>query len=69
MPGNTIGGSSSGAGNVISANYWGLVITGSSATDESFQGNFIGTGCHRQASRWATRRTVCSLPTSDRRNN
>jgi Calx-beta domain len=43
VPGNTIGGSSSGAGNVISANHWGLVITGSSATSELVQGNFIGT--------------------------
>lgn len=42
-PGNTIGGTSPEARNVISGNLWGVIITGSLATGNDVQGNFIGT--------------------------
>ncbi len=42
--GNTIGGASDVAGNVISANHWGVRLSGPSAIDNFVQGNFIGTG-------------------------
>ncbi len=42
-PGNTIGGTASGAGNVISGNNRGIVITGSGSTADLVQGNCIGT--------------------------
>ena len=42
--GNTIGGTASGAGNVISANgYYGVWIYGDGATENLVQGNRIGT--------------------------
>jgi len=41
-PGNTIGGASAGAGNVISENYHGLYLENS--TGNIIQGNYIGTG-------------------------
>ena len=41
--GNTIGGTTSAAQNVISANNWGVRIDGSSATDNLVAGNLIGT--------------------------
>jgi parallel beta-helix repeat protein len=40
--GNTIGGTTSAARNVISANHWGLRITGAAATSNVVQGNDIG---------------------------
>jgi hypothetical protein len=43
-PNNTVGGTASGAGNVISGNTGdGILITGSAATGTLIQGNFIGT--------------------------
>lgn len=42
-PLNTIGGTIAGTRNVISANHWGIVISGSGATGNSVFGNFIGT--------------------------
>jgi hypothetical protein len=42
-PNNTIGGTDSGARNVISDNRFGILIQNSSATDNKVQGNFIGT--------------------------
>ncbi|MCH8814922.1 MAG: hypothetical protein IH957_07470 [Chloroflexi bacterium] len=42
-PGNTIGGTVAGAGNVISGNANGVVIVNSLATANMVQGNFIGT--------------------------
>jgi hypothetical protein len=42
-PANTIGGTASGAGNLISANHWGLTITGAASANNMVQGNFIGT--------------------------
>ncbi len=41
--GNTVGGTTSGAGNVISANQWGIRLDGSTASDNSIEGNLIGT--------------------------
>jgi hypothetical protein len=41
--GNTIGGTTAAARNVISANHVGLRITGASASSNVVQGNFIGT--------------------------
>ena len=46
-PGNTIGGTTAAARNVISANHWGVVITGPQAIGNVVQGNFIGTDDHR----------------------
>jgi hypothetical protein len=43
-PGNSIGGSSSADRNVISANHWGVVITGPQSLFNVVQGNSIGTG-------------------------
>jgi parallel beta-helix repeat protein len=44
-PGNTIGGSTTGAGNVLSANTWkGIRIAGSTAIGNVVQGNLIGVG-------------------------
>lgn len=43
-PGNTVGGTSPGATNVISGNQWGVMITGPTATGTVVQGNLIGTG-------------------------
>ncbi len=42
-PNNTIGGTATGAGNVIAGNNDGVVITGTGATQNQVQGNFIGT--------------------------
>ena len=42
--GNTIGGTTSTAINVISANQWGIQIDGSTATGNLIEGNDIGTG-------------------------
>ncbi len=42
-PGNTIGGTVSGAGNVISGNNRGVQITGVGSTGNAIEGNFIGT--------------------------
>lgn len=41
-PDNIIGGTTSGAGNVISGNYPGISVEGSGATGNVFQGNYIG---------------------------
>ena len=41
--GNTVGGSASGTGNVISGNLQGVKITGSGATGNTIAGNYIGT--------------------------
>ena len=43
-PGNSIGGSTTTARNLISANHWGVVITGPRASGNVVQGNAIGTG-------------------------
>ena len=43
-PGNTIGGTSPAATNVISGNQWGVTITDLTATSNVVQGNLIGTG-------------------------
>src|SRR5262249_10547669 len=43
-PGNTIGGTTSSARNVISANHWGIRLDGSTATGNVVAGNLIGTG-------------------------
>jgi uncharacterized repeat protein (TIGR01451 family) len=40
---NTVGGSAAGAGNVISANHWGVEITGASAKGNVLYSNIIGT--------------------------
>ena len=40
---NSIGGTATGAGNVISANYFGVVLSGSGTSDNLVQGNLIGT--------------------------
>ncbi len=42
-PLNTIGGTATGAGNVISGNNRGIVITGAGSLNNLVQGNFIGT--------------------------
>ena len=42
-PSNTIGGTASGAGNVVSANFLGVQISGVFATANLVQGNLIGT--------------------------
>jgi RHS repeat-associated protein len=42
-PGNTIGGTVAGAGNVVANYSFGLVISGNNATGNVVQGNFIGT--------------------------
>ena len=42
-PGNTVGGTATGAGNELSGNNEGLHITGSGATGNLVEGNFIGT--------------------------
>ena len=42
-PGNTVGGAEPGAGNLISANDYALVIHGEGADDNVVQGNLIGT--------------------------
>lgn len=41
--GNTVGGTTSGTGNVISANQWGIRLDGSTAADNLIEGNLIGT--------------------------
>jgi hypothetical protein len=41
--GNTIGGTTAAARNVISANLWGIWVDGPSAIDNSIEGNLIGT--------------------------
>ena len=51
--GNTVGGTQSGEGNVISGHAWGVQIAGVTATNNVLQGNLIGTdgsgnGIHRQ---------------------
>ena len=43
-PGNVIGGASATGRNLISANYWGVQLTGPQAIGNVVQGNFIGTG-------------------------
>ena len=42
-PGNTVGGTSAAARNLISANDWGVTITGATAINNLVQGNDIGT--------------------------
>jgi streptogramin lyase len=42
-PGNTIGGTDPGSGNVISGNNRGVTISGATAVRNAVQGNFIGT--------------------------
>jgi hypothetical protein len=42
-PSNTVGGVLAGSRNVISANHWGVTISGSTATQNAIQGNLIGT--------------------------
>ena len=42
-PNNTVGGSVSGAGNVVSGNNRGVHVSGSGARDDTIQANFIGT--------------------------
>jgi hypothetical protein len=42
-PGNTIGGTAAGAGNVISGNNWGVRLTGSGTSVNLIEGNAIGT--------------------------
>ncbi len=42
-PNNTVGGTVSGARNIISGNGWGVMITGSGATGNQVLGNYIGT--------------------------
>ncbi len=42
-PGNTIGGGTAPARNVISGNHWGVTITDPTATGNLVQGNYIGT--------------------------
>ena len=43
VPGNTIGGASAAAGNIISGNALGVHIDGAQSTGNTVQGNFIGT--------------------------
>jgi streptogramin lyase len=43
-PGNTIGGTVAGFGNLISGNGYGVAITGSGTTGNVVEGNLIGTG-------------------------
>ena len=40
---NTVGGTTTGAGNLISANFSGVLVSGSAATGNLVAGNFIGT--------------------------
>ncbi len=40
---NTVGGTSAGAGNLISANFSGVLVSGAAATGNLVAGNFIGT--------------------------
>ncbi len=42
-PGNTVGGTTAAARNVISANLWGIDVDGSAATGNIVEGNYIGT--------------------------
>ncbi|MGO9920105.1 MAG: Calx-beta domain-containing protein, partial [Isosphaeraceae bacterium] len=42
-PGNTMGGTTAAARNVISANRWGIQLDGPAATGNLVEGNFIGT--------------------------
>ena len=42
-PGNVIGGSVAGAGNIISGNYNGVEIRGTASTGQQILGNFVGT--------------------------
>jgi hypothetical protein len=42
-PGNTVGGTTAAAENLISANNWGVTITGAAAIDNLLEGNLIGT--------------------------
>ena len=41
--GNTVGGTTAAALNVISANQWGIHLDGSTATGNLVEGNYIGT--------------------------
>ncbi|MFI5457958.1 MAG: beta strand repeat-containing protein, partial [Isosphaerales bacterium] len=41
--GNTVGGTVSGAGNVISTNHWGIRLDGSTAINNLIEGNDVGT--------------------------
>jgi len=43
-PENTVGGTTTAARNVISANQWGIQLDGSAATGNHVEGNLIGTG-------------------------
>ena len=43
-PGNTVGGTTAAARNVISANHWGIRLDGPTATGNIVEGNLIGTG-------------------------
>jgi hypothetical protein len=47
--GNTIGGTTAAARNLISANHWGLRITGATASSNVVEGNLIGTDITGQA--------------------
>ncbi|MGO9469386.1 MAG: beta strand repeat-containing protein, partial [Isosphaeraceae bacterium] len=42
-PGNTVGGTTAAARNVISANQWGIEVDGPTATGNLIEGNYIGT--------------------------
>ena len=42
-PGNTVGGTTAAARNLISANHWGLRITAATSMNNLVEGNFIGT--------------------------
>jgi hypothetical protein len=42
-PNNTIGGATAGERNVISANYYGVLIYGAAATGNKVMGNYVGT--------------------------
>ena len=54
--GNTIGGNTPSALNLVSANHWGIRIDGVGATGNLVEGNYIGTDITGVA-RWATRST------------
>src|SRR5262249_25899052 len=41
--GNTVGGTTPVARNVVSANHWGIQIDGATATENLVEGNYIGT--------------------------
>jgi len=63
-PGNTVGGTVSGAANVISGNNWGLRLTGSGATGNLVEGNFIGTSSSESTGSTSTTTTGGTSSTS-----